>query len=466
MATVPIVTVNASVNEAPAPSTLQQTGAFVTQGGTNTPSGTLTLCSTLAALQAILGPSLAITSLAWSGSVVTVTTTTPHGWTLADVVPITIAGAVPTGYNGYFTGTVTGTTTVTYPLASNPGAETTPGTITLGAVNELLQMGTTYFSGNGFIAVNVLELGEADPTPGVATLTTFIESVAGSPEQQYGYLVPRQWDTNAAFLTLCSDQTAVDAELYFWVTTTVANRATYSGPGYKCVYAEVEAPGVAATLEFSLASAFGTALKQNPSSTNKVPPLSNAPSNGTTAYPIRNNQTIFQELANAKVGWIGSGAQGGVAGNIIQQGLMSDGNQWNFWYSVDWAQININLSLTNEVIIGSASNLNPLYYDQPGIDRLQLRAIQTANSGVTSGLGNGQVVGTKLPIAQFLANYNSGAYAGQIVINAEPFLAYSEENPNDYGIGKYAGLSCIWIPKLGFQNIFFNLQATTLITGG
>ncbi len=84
---------------------------------------------------------------------------------------------------------------------------------------------------------------------------------------------------------------------------------------------------------------------------------------------------------------------------------------------------------------------------------------------MSSGLGNGQVIPTKLPIEQFLTNYNSGLYDGKIVINAEPFVTYLKENPSDYGIGKYAGLSAIWIPSRGFKNIFFNLNATTLISG-
>ena len=464
MASYPIVQINASVQQAPTPNTLQQTGALISQGGTTTAPGTLTLVPTLAALTALLAPGNAVTRLTWSGSVVTVTTTAPHGWTSGDVVPVVISGATPAAYNGTFTGTITGASTLTYPLASNPGSETVPGTVSLGAVPELLAMGTTYFAGNGVPAVNVLELGEADVAANIAALTTFIANVDGSPQQQYGFLVPREWDNQTSFLTLCNNNTAVDAQLYFWVTTTLANRAVYSTPGYKCVYAEVEATGIPAT-EFSLASAFGVALKQQPSSTNKVPPLSYAPSFGTTPYPLRGNQTAFLELAAANVGWIGTGQQGGVSGNILFQGKMSDGNAWNFWYSVDWAQINMALALANEVINGSASSLNPLYYNQDGINRLQNRVVQTANQGVSAGLGNGQVIATKLPIAQFLANVNSGQYDGQIVINAEPFTVYSAENPSDYGIGKYAGLACNWIPQLGFLNVVFNLNATTLIAG-
>lgn len=463
MATYPIVKIQASFIQAPTPNLLQQTGAFVTQGGTNTAVDTLTMVSTLADLEDLLAASLAITSLAWSGSVVTVTTTTPHGWTNADAIPIVIAGAAPVGYNGSFTGTVTGANTVTYPLVANPGMETTPGTITLGAVSELLAMGTTYFAGNGVPAVNVLELGEGTVTEGVGVLSTFISAVDGTPQQQYAYLVPREWDDNSAFLALANTFTAVNKKLYFYVTTILANRAVYAA--LKCIYAHVDAPGAPST-EFSLASDFGTALKPNPSSTNKVPPLGYAPSFGTTAYPARGNQTVFNELVADNVNWIGTGQQGGVSGNIIFPGLMSDGNQWNIWYSIDWAQINFSLALANEVINGSATSLNPLYYNQNGIDRLQNRCLRTAAQGISYGLGNGQVVATKLPVQEFLNNYNAGLYDGQIVINAEPFLIYTAENPSDYGIGRYAGLACIWIPQAFFSNIVFNIQATTLISGG
>jgi hypothetical protein len=462
--TVPIVTVNASVVQSPQPNALQQRGAFVTQGGTNTANGSLTLCSTLAALTALLSTPVVVTSLTWASNVVTVVTSAPHGWTIGDVIPITIAGAVPAGYNGTYTGTVVDATHITYPLASSPGAETTPGTIALGARAELLAMGTTYFAGSGVPAVYVLELGEGEVAAGVAALTTFIGDVYQTTDQIYAYLVPREWDSDTDFLALCNNNTGVDKMTYFWVTTTYANRAVYSGPAYKCVYAEVDSPG-APTTEFPLASAFGTAIKASPSSTNKLAPLSYAPSFGTTAYPLRGNQSTFSGLALASVGWIGTGQQGGVAGNILYQGKMSDGNFWNFWYSVDWAQINMAVALANEVINGSATSLNPLYYNQDGINRLQNRVVQIASQGVTAGLGNGQVIATKLPVEQFRANYNSGAYEGQIVVNAEPFLAYTGENPSDYGIGKYAGLSCVWIPQLPFLNIFFNLQATTLITG-
>lgn len=463
--TTAIVTVNASVVQAPAPSNLQQVGALVTQGGTTGASGTATLVSGLADVIALLAPSKAVTNMVWSAGVVTVATTAAHGWTNGDVVPIKIAGVAPAGYNGTYTATITGASTFTYPLAANPGSVTVQGTATLGAVAQLRAMATTYFAGSGVPSVYVVELGEGIPSAGVAGLTTFMLNVAGSPQQVYAYMVPREWDNDSAFLAFLSNYTGVSAQVYFWVTTTLANRAVYSTPGYKCVYAEVEAPAIPAT-EFSLASAFGTSLKASPSSSAKLGPLTYSPSYGTTAYPLRGNQSVFDQLSTAAVGWIGTGQQGGVSGNIIYQGKMSDDNFWNFWYSVDWAEINMSRALANEVINGAASSVNPLYYNQDGINRLQNRVRRVALQGVTAGVGNGQVITTQLPVNDFLANYNAGAYNGQIVINAEPFLVYTAENPSDYSRGKYAGISCVWIPQLPFLNIFFNLQATTLITSG
>lgn len=464
MTTLPIVTVNTSITTAPIPNQLQQRGALISQGGTTLEAGMVSRLSSPSDLVNIKAAPVVNTSLAWNANVVTVTTTAPHGWTDADVIQMVIAGAVPVGYNGTFTATITGASTFTYPLSVNPGSETSPGTSTLWAVTELQQMVNTYFAGNGVRAIDVLELGEGTVAEGVAALTTFLTDTAKTTDAYYAYLIPREWDAAASFLTLIGLYVAPDKETYFYVTTTVANRAVYSGPAFKNVFALVEAPGIDSQ-EFSCAAPFGTTLKQNPSTTNKVPPLSYTPCFGTTNYLLRGNQTTLSELADASVNWIGTGAEGGVTTDILFQGKMSDGNFWNFWYSVDWAQINMDLALANEVINGSATSINPLYYNQQGIDRLQNRAARVAGQGVGYGLGNGQILLTKLSAAQFQANYNSGLYNGKIVINAEPFSIYTGENPSDYSQGKYAGIACIWIPQLPFLNIFFNLNATTLITG-
>ncbi len=76
-------------------------------------------------------PQIAITSLTWAAGVVSVVTAAAHPYVAGDVV--TIAGAVPAGYNGDVTIlTAADTTHFTYALATNPGAETTPGVILAG----------------------------------------------------------------------------------------------------------------------------------------------------------------------------------------------------------------------------------------------------------------------------------------------------------------------------------------------
>src|ERR1700750_48046 len=131
-----IITVNVSQQLASTPITLQKTGAFVSQGGTSSAPDPTTLVTQLADLTAILRASLAITALAWASSVVTVTTAAAHGIPAGDTVQGTITGALPSAYDGTFACTYVSPTTFTYPLVSNPGAETAFGTFTLGAVSE------------------------------------------------------------------------------------------------------------------------------------------------------------------------------------------------------------------------------------------------------------------------------------------------------------------------------------------
>lgn len=462
-ANINIVTINASVQQAPHPDNLQQTGGLVSQGGSIVTPGTAVMVYSVADVVAALTPAKANSTITWANSLVTVTTASPHGYTIGDTpLAVLIAGALPVGYDGNYFATVTGTNTLTYALQANPGAATAPGTVNLGTVGELLQMAKTYFANPAAPATYIVELGEGIPTEGVPELVTFIGTVAGTNKQIYGYLVPREWDDNAAFLAILPNYQAVSKQLYFWVTTTVANQAVYSGPAFKCVYAEVESPNVAAT-EFSMASAFSNAMSQVPSSSNKLVPLNYSPSYGTTSYPIVGTQSTLNGLANHNVGWIGTGQQGGISTNIIYQGKMSDGNFWNFWFAVDWAQVQMGQAIANEVILGSASGTNPLYYNQAGINRLQNRVISQAKIGVGAGVGNGTVVLTQLDAATFQANLNAGIYAGQIVVNAEPFASYTAANPSDYAQGRYAGLTCVWIPQLPFLNVIFNLLATDLL---
>jgi len=447
-----IVVINVSETVSPAPSTLQQTGALITQGGTTTAAQTLTLCSALADVTAILAPGKALTSLAWSTGVVTATTTAPHGWTNGDVITATISGASPAGYNGTFPITISGASTFTYALVSDPGSETVPGTVTLGAVDELTQMATTYFAQTGAKPVYVLELGEGTAAEGVTDLTTFITA---NPSTIYSYLVPREWDAESTFHTFIGNYASTTSKTYFFVTTTSLTYSNYTAK--KSVLCLVESPNKPAT-EFSLAAVFAVTLRYAPSSSNKVPPLAFSFVYGVTAYPLTGNATLLNTFKAANVNYIDTAAEGGLSNTVVKWGHVMDGKPFNYWYSVDWAQINIHIALANEVINGSNSTLAPLYYDQNGINRLQNRARQTIASAVTYGLATGSVVLTQLSATQFATNFENGDYAGQLAINAEPFAVYTQENPSDYAAGTYGGLAATYTPSRGFESIVFNLN--------
>lgn len=74
------------------------------------------------------GTSISVSSMAWSGGLVTVTTTAPHGRPVGYSLYLTFAGATPSSVNATVLCTVTGGSTYTFALVSNPGAIT--GTIT------------------------------------------------------------------------------------------------------------------------------------------------------------------------------------------------------------------------------------------------------------------------------------------------------------------------------------------------
>lgn len=87
----------------------------------------------------------ALSSLSWSGSVVTATTTAPHGFASGKTFAATISGATPSGYNvDSVIATSTGASTFTYPLISNPGAETVPGIYCANCLDYLATTPGTY----------------------------------------------------------------------------------------------------------------------------------------------------------------------------------------------------------------------------------------------------------------------------------------------------------------------------------
>jgi hypothetical protein len=453
-----IVIVNVSQLVAPTPNKLQQTGAFVSQGGTINAPGTISLLTQLSDLTPIINGAHALSGITWASSVATVTTGAPHGFTIADTLLITIVGASPTGYNGTYTATITGASTFTYPLIVNPGSPDSVGSYTVEDVAELNAMATTFFAQGSSQSVYVLELGPGNAADGVTYLTNWITN---TPQFFYLYLVPRAWASASTYWTMVANFESPTSKTYFFTTMTASNYTNFTAL-MKSVVGLIEAPGIPTT-EFSLAAPFWVVLHQLPSTTNKVTPFAYSFLFGVTPYPTMSNSALLATWALANVNVVGTGAEGGISGAILSYGTTMDGNDFTYWYSVDWVQINVDLNVSNAIINGSNNPVNPLYYNQAGINVLESVIASTMNSAVTFGLALFPSIQVSLDgpiLSQALFN---NTYAGFTIVNAVPFITYSVENPSDYKIGRYAGFSVTYTPARGFRQIVFNLVVSQFV---
>lgn len=238
----PIVTVNISLTQPPAPSTLQKTGALISQGGTILGVQDYVLITQEADLTPYLTAAVDLDAIAWAntyGGQVTATASVAHGVTVGESFITTIAGVLPAGYNGTYKAIATTSTQFTYYLTSNPGSATDTGTYTPRGVGELVAMASSFFAQGAQQSVYVLECGAGEAAAGVANLVAFI---AAQPTQFfYAYLVPRNWDATTEFLALIADYENNNSQTYFFTTTTLQNYGAYTSV-MKDVLPLIEAP--------------------------------------------------------------------------------------------------------------------------------------------------------------------------------------------------------------------------------
>lgn len=460
-----IVNINVSITNPPRPTQLLKTGALVSVGGTTLPAGSTQLLTTATDINSILHPAFTVESLAWAANTVTVTLTEAHGLNNGDQLSVVLSGNTPAGYNGTFTATVTGADTLTYPLSTDPGSATAEGTLQLYSEVELQQMNTSFWAQGKQRAVYVLELGATPTVDAIAALQAYIANdvaLGNTYQTFFAYLVPRAFSSQATFKQLTNLYTADDSLVYFFVTTDLAGYGAWSALAYKSVYAGVESPNMPSSA-FDMAAHFQSFLANDPGSANQVPPMAYRFLFGTTVYPITGNATVLQQLETANINYVGSSAEGGLSNMMIVKGHMLDGKPANYWYSVAWAIINLELDLANEIINGSNTSVNPLYYDQQGIDRLQKRGLKTFRTGISYGLIIGTGISTRLTNQQFVDNFNNGDYAGEAVINAIPYQQYVSDNPTAYQDGSYGGFTGVMTPRRGFESITFNLNVTNFV---
>lgn len=100
-------------------------------------------------------PSVPIENLTWDGpsQTATVTTVDPHGYQIGLTLDLTISGATPSAFNGTFPMLSTGSTTLTFFLADDPGQMTVAG-----ALSYLISMTAGYFSSTLVYRNNTFEV--------------------------------------------------------------------------------------------------------------------------------------------------------------------------------------------------------------------------------------------------------------------------------------------------------------------
>ena len=371
----------------------------------------------------------------------------------------TISGATQAGYNLTALATVATDKTFTYAVASTTvsPATGTPVMTSPDAV-ELTQMVTTFFAQGSQQAVYVLELGPGSAAEGVTALAAWITA---NPGIFYSYLVPRSWGGEASWATYLGTLGATTGKTYGFTTVTAEQYAAFAD--IKAAFTMVEAPDLPAT-EFSAAFPFWVTLNYAPSSTNKVTPLAFSYGVGVTAYPTAGNSAFLTALKAAGVNYIGTGAEGGISNTVLFWGTTMDLRPFNYWYSVDWVQVTGSQAIANAVMNGSNDPINPLYYNQNGIDRLQQVLASVMNSGISYGLVLGNVQQTSLNASAFQIALDQGTFDGLTTVNAIPFTAYTAANPSDYRAGAYNGLSVQYTPNRGFESITFNVNVTDFVT--
>ena len=436
--------VNVIVNVLPAskPNTLQQTAVIVTQGGTTLststaalPNGIGTGCtyfiSQVSDFNAIAATQ-AINTMAWASGIVTATVTGGHGFTTGQTISLTISGNTSTGYNGTFSCTITSSTQFTYAVTSNPGTSGgTPVCPTAGAYYAKNDLAEYFNQAGANIGVFVLELGAGTAANGIASLNTWIQN---NPKTVYSYKLPGNWAADSTLVSgLLNNYTGNKSWTYFYFDSASTYWSNFIG--LKSAVVGSNSPNSGNTE--SLASAM-IAIVTNyaPSAIHKVPQAAYTFLFGCTAWPLNNASIVTME--NGYINYAASGAEGGISNVILKLGTYQDGTQLNHWYAIDWVAIQVQQALAAAIINGSNNTVNPLYYNQAGINTLTAVAQNVVDQAVSYGL-----------------------IGGSPVVNNIPYSSYTTLYPNDYGNGIYNGLSAILSTQNGFLHITFTAVFTS-----
>jgi hypothetical protein len=429
-----IVNLTAVLTVAPEPSQLQRSGAFVSVGGTTLTTGTYLYCSTLNALEAVLATSgsgnyAELQNMGNSffaqgqsiGAYVLELGTQTSGAAGCEALYAWItnnpgnfyAYLVPAAWDN--TSEVVGSVIIT---AGGSGYTTAP-TVTFSGGGGTGATGTATVANGAVTGVTI-----TNPGSGYTSTPTIAFSGAGTGAAGTVNL-------SSELNIILGDFASPTGKTYFFVTTTVANVATYSAN--KSAYTFVPSP-TATSQEFGAAAHFYQWLVNNPNATSQLAPMAYRFLSGVTPWPqtgyAASIQTVLSAYGNINL----VPPQGGITNTCIFKGTTMDGSQASWWYGIDWYQITVVNDLADEVINGSNEN-PPLLYDQNGINQLAGVAQRDLNTAISFGC----------------------ALSGTVI--ATSFSAYTTANPANYKAGIYQGLAVDIVGQNGFLQVGVVLDA-------
>lgn len=436
-----IVTINVSRTIGAIPSDLQQTSAILSFGHTLEKPGKPVLLTEKSDIDDLINIPIGNLYGAASPSVsgmVDFTLSPPQGKAFSGSngtpITITISGCKPADWNMKVMAVINERGELTWSRSGSTllGSPLTMGRITIEGSDILKTNVDSFFAQGNKVGTYLLELGSFGAIgEEIWALKEYIEDPS---KRFYAFLVPGSWKGSPAFVYMANFFTSNDSMQYFFIPEGTPEDTNYESP-YNGIKSVIAVSDETYPKTNAAAAAMWNFVSASPSEINKVPPMAFRYLHAVNANTAKNS--ILKTMVKQNINYVDTGAEGGISNKILVKGVTSDGNDMTYWYSVDWVQINMDLMLANAIINGSNNPINPLYYNQDGIDRLQQVAQGVFNTGVSYGLVNGQTP-----------------------VSAVPFKAYTKNNPNDYGIGRYAGLSASYTPMRGFVEIIFNINVT------
>lgn len=431
-----IVNLNVVVTEAPTPSQLQQSGALISLGGTDLPTGTYQFCGQLSDVEDLSNGAgnsaelikMGTTFFAQGTAVGTYVLELGDGATGVDAEiallstwitqnpGVFYAYLVPAAWD--FSKDEVGSVIIT---SGGSGYATAP-TVTFAAPagGGTTALGTAVVQNGAVVQVIITNPGSGY----TAAPTVTFAGGSGTGAAGTANLI-------SALNFLASQYANPSAKTYFFVTTSVANLPNYATQ--KSVFALVPSP-TAASQEFQAAEPFYQWLVNKPAAANPLAPMAFRFAFGVTPWVTAGNSANINSVLSNFGNLILTGAEGGISTATLFKGTTMDGTQSSFWYGIDFFQIQVKQALAAAIINGSNQN-PPLLYDQNGINTLLAVAQGVASSTVTFGC------------------------AQSITITATPFSTYVAQNPNDYKAGIYSGFRATAVGQNGFLVLNFFLDA-------